>query len=123
VACRNHHAWGPRVHQPRGQTDSVTEGGLAATTSSSTRERCANHYLGFGPTCRLESSPEVGSGATVDNLKLGYPLLLYKDKEPMWLSLSCVAEVLCVEPNHGSPQTQAATQGPQQRPTPPHGRI
>jgi hypothetical protein len=49
----------------------------------------------FGPTCRLASSPEVGPGATVGTLKLGYPLLLYKDAEPTWLSLSSVAEELC----------------------------
>jgi hypothetical protein len=60
---------------------------------------------------------------TVGTLKLGYPLLLYKDKEPTWLSLSRVVEVLCVGPSHGSPQSQAAILGPQQRPTPPHGRV
>jgi hypothetical protein len=103
--------------------DDVTEGGLAATTSASTRKRRVNHYSGFGPTCRLVSSPEVGSGATVGTLKLGYPLLLYKGEEPTRLSLSRVAEALCVGPSHGSPQTRAATQGPQQRPTPPHGWV
>jgi hypothetical protein len=77
----------------------------------------------FGPTCRLASSPEVGPGATVGTLKLGYPLLLYKDKEPTRLSLSRVVEVLCVGPSHGSPQSQAAIMGPQQHPTPPHGRV
>jgi hypothetical protein len=39
----------------------------------------------------------------VGTLKLGYPLLLYKDKEPTRLSLSRVVEVLCVGPSHGSP--------------------
>jgi hypothetical protein len=77
----------------------------------------------FGPTCRLASSPEVGPGATVGTLKLGYPLLLYKDEEPTRLSLSCVVEVLCVGPRHGSPQSQAAILGPQQRPTPPRGWV
>jgi hypothetical protein len=77
----------------------------------------------FGPTCTLASSPEVGPGATIGTLKLGYPLLLYKDEEPTRLSLSRVVEVLCVGPNHGLPQTRAATQGPQQRPTPPHGQV
>jgi hypothetical protein len=41
----------------------------------------------FGPTCRLASSPEVGPGATVGTLKLGYHLILYKDAVPTWLSL------------------------------------
>jgi hypothetical protein len=77
----------------------------------------------FGPTCRLASSPEVGPGATVGTLKLGYPLLLYKDKEPTRLSLTHVVEVLCAGPSHDSPQSQAAILGPQQRPTPPHERV
>jgi hypothetical protein len=41
----------------------------------------------FGPTYRLASSPEVGLGATVGTLKLGYPLLLYEDAVPTRLSL------------------------------------
>jgi hypothetical protein len=41
----------------------------------------------FGPTCRLASSPEVGPGATVGTLKLGYPLLLYKNVVPTRLLL------------------------------------
>jgi hypothetical protein len=41
----------------------------------------------FGPTYRLASSPEVGQGATIGTLKLGYPLLLYEDAVPTWLSL------------------------------------
>jgi hypothetical protein len=77
----------------------------------------------FGPTCRLASSPEVGLRATVGTLKLGYPLLLYKDEEPTWLSLSHEEEVLHVGPGHGSPQSQVAIQGPQQRPSPPRGRV
>jgi hypothetical protein len=77
----------------------------------------------FGPTCRLASSPKVGPGATVGTLKLGYPLLLYKDEEPTWLSLSHEEEVLLVGPGHGSPQSQAAILGPQQRPSPPRGRV
>jgi hypothetical protein len=47
----------------------------------------------------------VGPGATVGTLKLGYPLLLYKDREPARLSLSRVVEVLCVGPSYGSPQS------------------
>jgi hypothetical protein len=66
----------------------------------------------FDPTCRLASSPEVGPGATVGTLKLGYPLLLYKDEEPTWLSLSRVEEVLCVGPSYGPLQSQAAILGP-----------
>jgi hypothetical protein len=56
----------------------------------------------FGPTCRLASSPEVGLGATVGTLKLGYLLLLYKDGVPTRLSLSRVVKVLCVGPSHDS---------------------
>jgi hypothetical protein len=74
---------------------------------------CPNHqschvdakYKSFGLTCRLASSPEAGPGATVGTLKLGYPLLLYKDAVPMRLSLSHVVKVLCVGPGHGSPQS------------------
>jgi hypothetical protein len=77
----------------------------------------------FGPTCRLASSPKVGPGATVGTLKLGYPLLLYKDTVPTRLSLSRVVKVLCVGPDHDLPQSWAATLGPQRRPTPPHGRV
>jgi hypothetical protein len=77
----------------------------------------------FGPTCRLASSPKVGPEATVGTLKLGYPLLLYKDAVLMRLSLSHVVKVLCVGPSHESPQSRAATLGPQRRPTPPHGRV
>jgi hypothetical protein len=77
----------------------------------------------FGPTYRLASSPEAGPGATVGTLKLGYPLVLYKDTVPTWLSLSRVVEVLCVGPSHNSHQPQATTLGPQQCLTPPHGRV
>jgi hypothetical protein len=77
----------------------------------------------FGPTCRLASSPELGPVATVGTLKLGYPLLLYKDAVPTWLYLSRVVKVLCVGPSHDSPQPRATTLGPQQRLTPPHGWV
>jgi hypothetical protein len=77
----------------------------------------------FGPTYRLATSPEVGPGATVDTLKLGYPLLLCKDVVPTRLSLSRVVKVLCVGPSHDSSQPRATTLGPQQRLTPPHGRV
>jgi hypothetical protein len=77
----------------------------------------------FGPTCRLASSPVVGPGATNGTLKLGYPLLLYKDAVPTQLSHSRVVRVLCVRLSHDSPQPRATTLGPQQRLTPPHGRV
>jgi hypothetical protein len=77
----------------------------------------------FGPTCRLASSPEVGPGATVGTLKLGYPLLLCKDTVPTRLSLSRVVKVLCVGPSRDLPRSRATTLGLQQRPTPPHGRV
>jgi hypothetical protein len=60
----------------------VTEGGLAASTSADARNRRANHQSSFGPTCRLASSPEVGPGATVDTLKLGYPYYSMKTQYP-----------------------------------------
>jgi hypothetical protein len=41
----------------------------------------------IGPTYRLASSPEVGSGAIVSTLKQGYPLLPYEDAVPTRLSL------------------------------------
>jgi hypothetical protein len=50
---------------------------------------------------------------TVGTLKLGYPLLLYKDAVPTRLSLSRVVNVLSVGPSHDSPQPQATTLGPQ----------
>jgi S-formylglutathione hydrolase FrmB len=77
----------------------------------------------FGPTCRLASSPEAGLWATIGTLKLGYPLLLYKDAVPTRLSLSRVVKVLFVGPGHDSPQSRVTTLGPQQRLTPPHGRV
>jgi hypothetical protein len=84
--------------------DGVTEGGSATTTSASTRKQRASHYSGFGPTCRLVPSPEVGSRATVGTPKLGHPLLLYKGEEPTWLSLSRVAEGLCGGPSVARPR-------------------
>jgi hypothetical protein len=65
----------------------------------------------------------VGLGATVGTLKLGYPLLPYKDKEPTQLSPSRVVGVPYVGPSRSSPQARAATQGPRQHPTPPRGRL
>jgi hypothetical protein len=65
----------------------VTEGGLAVITSANARKRHANRQSSFGPTSRLVSFPEVGPGATVSTLKLGYPLLQYEDAVPTRLSL------------------------------------
>jgi hypothetical protein len=59
----------------------------------------------------------------VGTLKLGYPLLLYKDAVPTRLSLSRVVKVLCVGPSYDSPRPRVTTLGPQQRLTPPHGRV
>jgi hypothetical protein len=67
--------------------DGVTKGGLAVITSTKARKRRTNRQSSFGPTCRLVSSPEVGPGATVGTLKLGYPLLQYENVVPMRLSL------------------------------------
>jgi hypothetical protein len=49
---------------------------------------------------------------TIDTLKLGYPLLLYKDAVPTRLSLSRVVKVLCVGPSHDSPQPRVTTTAP-----------
>jgi hypothetical protein len=65
----------------------MAEGGLAVIRSANARKRRANRQLSFGPTCRLVSSLEVGPGATVGTLKLGYPLLQYEDAVPTRLSL------------------------------------
>jgi hypothetical protein len=65
----------------------VTEGRLAVITSANARKRRVNRQSSFGPTCSLVSSPEVGPGATVGTLKLGYPLLQYEDAGPTRLSL------------------------------------
>jgi hypothetical protein len=65
----------------------VTEGGLAVITSANARKRRTNCQPGFGPTCKLVSSPEVGPGATVGTLKQGYPLLQCEGTVPMRLSL------------------------------------
>jgi hypothetical protein len=65
----------------------VTEGGLAMITSANARRQRAIRQSSFGPTCRLVSSLEVGQGATVGTLKLGYPLLQYEGAMPARLSL------------------------------------
>jgi hypothetical protein len=72
----------------------VTEGGLTAGASADelksapiTNQAMLRQGASFGPTCRLASSPKAGPGATVGTLKLGYPLLLYKDAVPSRLSL------------------------------------
>jgi hypothetical protein len=45
------------------------------------------HQSGFGPTCSLVTSPEVGPWATIGTLKQGYPLLQYEGVVPARLSL------------------------------------
>jgi hypothetical protein len=55
--------------------------------SASARKWRANRQSSFSLTCRLVSSPEVGTGATVATLKQGYPLLQYEDTVPVRLSL------------------------------------
>jgi hypothetical protein len=65
----------------------MTEGVLAVITSASARKQRANRQSSFGPTYRLVSSTEVGSGATVSTLKQGYPLLLYEGTVPARLPL------------------------------------
>jgi hypothetical protein len=54
----------------------------------------------------------------VGTLKLGYPLLLYKDAVPTRLFL-----VAYVEPSHDSPKPRATSLGQQQHLTPPHGWV
>jgi hypothetical protein len=97
MAQRNHQVWG-LVGQSTAGTDmttGVTEGGLTVGASADAPKRRANHqsvhveakYKIWPHTCRLASSPEVGPGATIGTLKLGYPLLQYKDAVPTRLSL------------------------------------
>jgi hypothetical protein len=62
-----------------GMAVGVTIGGPVVIASTSAQEQQANHQSDFGPTCRLVSSPEAGSGATVGTLNQGYPILQYKD--------------------------------------------
>jgi hypothetical protein len=37
----------------------------------------------YGPTYGFAASPEVGLGASIGTLNMGYPLLLGQDKTPM----------------------------------------
>jgi hypothetical protein len=46
----------------------VTIGGPAVTASTGVQEQRADRQSNSGPTCRLISSPEAGSGATVGTL-------------------------------------------------------
>jgi hypothetical protein len=55
---------------------------------------------------------------TVGTLKLGYPLLLYKDAVPTRLSLSRVVKVLCVGPGHDSPSASGNYSGSTTAPDP-----
>jgi hypothetical protein len=63
-------------------------GGPAVIASTGAQEQRANHQSNFGPTCRLVSSPEAGSGATVGTLNQGYPLLQCEDTVPVRRSLA-----------------------------------
>jgi hypothetical protein len=72
----------------------VTEGGLTMGASADALKHHANHQSGhveakykLWPHLQARIPPEVGPGATVGTLKLGYPLLLYEDVVPTWLSL------------------------------------
>jgi hypothetical protein len=81
------------------------------------------------PTCKVEVQKFLGKvnylrrSISIDTLKLGYPLLLYKDAVPTRLSLSRVVKVLCVGPSHDSPRPRVTTLGPQQHLIPPHGWV
>jgi hypothetical protein len=66
----------------------VTMGGPTVVASTGAQEQRANRQSNFGPTCRLVSSPEAGSGATVGTLNQGYPLLQYEGMMPMRRSLA-----------------------------------
>jgi hypothetical protein len=60
---------------------------------------------------------------TVGTPEQGYPLILYQDVVPTWLSLSRAAIKLRPGLGHDSAKSQTDTQGPQQRPTAPHWRV
>jgi hypothetical protein len=66
----------------------VTKGGPAVIAPTGAQKQRANRQSNFGPTCRLVSSPEAGSGATIGTLNQGYPLLQYEDTVPMRRSLA-----------------------------------
>jgi hypothetical protein len=107
----------PARRWPRGvsasQVVSKTWSLEVSTTAPSTKPSVQTRLL----LETMEVTEHVGT------LKLGYPLLLYKDAVPMRLSLSRVVRVLRVGPSHDSPQPRTTTLGPQQRLTPPHGRV
>jgi hypothetical protein len=61
----------------------MTIGGPTVITSTCAQEQQANRQSDSGPTCRLASSSEAGSGATVGTLNQGYPLLQYEGATPV----------------------------------------
>jgi hypothetical protein len=69
---------------------------------------------GFGPTCRLAPSPEVGPGATVGTLKQGYPLLQDEGAAPVEKSLVARKTVLrrATSAALGSPRGQGKGRAP-----------
>jgi hypothetical protein len=63
------------------------------------------------------------TGVSVGTPEQGYLLLLYQDVVAAWLSFSRAAIMPRPGPGHDSAQSRTATQGPQQRPIAPHGRV
>jgi hypothetical protein len=61
----------------------VVIGGPAVIAATGTRKQWSNRQSNSGPTCRLASSPEAGSGATVGTLNQGYPLPHHENIAPM----------------------------------------
>jgi hypothetical protein len=57
--------------------------GPAVIAATGTRKQRSNRQLDSGPTCKLASSPEAGSGATVGTQNQGYPLLQHEYTAPM----------------------------------------
>jgi hypothetical protein len=70
--------------------------------------------IGFGPTCRLAPSPEVGPGATVGTLEQRYPLLQDEGAAPAEKSLVARRTVLrgATSAALGSPRGQGKGRAP-----------
>jgi hypothetical protein len=58
-------------------------GGPTVITATDMRKQRSNRKSDSSPTCRLASSSEAGTGATVGTLNQGYPLLQHKGITPM----------------------------------------
>jgi hypothetical protein len=58
-------------------------GGPAVIAAIGARKQRSNRQSDSGPTCRLTSSPETGTGFTVGTQNQGYPILQHEGTAPM----------------------------------------